>query len=61
MVKSVVLETKNISFGSDITVKSQLPRLNEHFRVTTWKLPFKKNEVSSKTDHESEIENTNFR
>ena len=35
MVKSVVLATKNISFGSDITVKSQLPRLNEHFRVTT--------------------------
>ena len=34
MVKSVVLVTKNISFGSNMTVKSQLPRLNEHFTVT---------------------------
>lgn len=34
MVKSVVLVTKNISFGSNMTVKSQLPRLNIYFTVT---------------------------
>ena len=34
MVKSVVLVTKNISFGSNMTVKLQLPRLNVYFTVT---------------------------
>ena len=32
--KSVVLAMKNISFGSNIRVKSQLLRLDEHFRDT---------------------------
>ena len=55
MVKSVFLVTKNISFGSNMTVKSQLPRLNVYFTVTMQKLPIKKNEVGSRTDHESEM------